>query len=114
MASEIATHQPIGRLEPVFEFQGAMPTGVTVSHDGRIFVNFPRWGDTVPYTVAELRDGREVPYPDEVVNRADGGALDTRLVSVQSVVVDPEDRLWILDTGSPGFAPPQPGGAKLV
>jgi sugar lactone lactonase YvrE len=29
-------------------------------------------------------------------------------------VVDPRDRLWILDTGSPNFSPVQPGGAKLI
>jgi hypothetical protein len=32
----------LGTLEPVAYFNGAMPTGVTVSHKGRIFVNFPR------------------------------------------------------------------------
>ena len=36
------------------------------------------------------------------------------LVSVQSVVVDPSDRLWILDTGSPMFQPTKYGGPKLV
>lgn len=36
------------------------------------------------------------------------------LVSVQSVVVDPVDRLWILDTGSPMFKPTRYGGPKLV
>nr|WP_241994195.1 major royal jelly family protein [Chroococcidiopsis cubana] len=33
---------------------------------------------------------------------------------MQSVVVDPVDRLWILDTGSPMFQPTQYGGPKLV
>ncbi len=33
---------------------GPMPTGVTVSHSGRIFVNFPQWGDDVTATVAEV------------------------------------------------------------
>ncbi len=35
-------------------------------------------------------------------------------MSVQSVVVDPADRLWCLDTGSPMFQPTAPGGPKLV
>lgn len=35
-------------------------------------------------------------------------------MSVQSVVVDPADRLWILDTGSPLFQPTKYGGPKLV
>ena len=33
---------------------------------------------------------------------------------MQSVVVDPVDRLWILDTGSPLFQPTKYGGPKLV
>jgi sugar lactone lactonase YvrE len=48
-----------------------MPTGVAVADDGRIFVCYPRWGDDVPFTVAELRDGREVPYPDATINEFD-------------------------------------------
>jgi hypothetical protein len=50
----------IDRIEPVAHFYDAIPTGVTVSSKGRIFVNFPRWGDQVPFTVAELarRQGR--------------------------------------------------------
>ncbi len=35
-------------------------------------------------------------------------------MSVQSVVVDPADRLWILDTGSPLFQPTEYGGPKSV
>lgn len=35
-------------------------------------------------------------------------------MSVQSVVVDPADRLWILDTGSPLFQPTVYGGPKLI
>src|SRR3954451_1707071 len=92
--------QQIGRIETVATFDGPMPTGVTVSQDGRIFVNFPRWGDTVEYTVAELRNGRTVPYPNAEINQYDQNRVGERLVSVQSVVVDPANRLWIVDTGS--------------
>lgn len=49
--------------EVVAEFDSLMPTGVTVTDEGRIFVSFPRWGDSVPYTVAEVVDGRPVAYP---------------------------------------------------
>jgi sugar lactone lactonase YvrE len=103
-----------GALEVVAAFHGAMPTGVTVSHDGRIFVNYPKWGDDVRFTVAELRDGKEVAYPNEAINQAEGNNDPQRLVSVQSVVVDPVNRLWILDTGSPLFALTEYGGPKLV
>jgi sugar lactone lactonase YvrE len=109
-----ATAERKANYEVVARFWGAMPTGVTVSRRGRVFVNFPRWGDDVPFTVAELRDGRPVAYPDAEVNRADAADLAGHFQSVQSVVVDPADRLWILDTGSPLFAGSSYGGPKLV
>jgi sugar lactone lactonase YvrE len=98
---ELPVEQPVGELEEVVRFHGAMPTGVTMSHQGRIFVNFPKWGDDVRFTVAEVRNGEPVAYSDEGINRTDPDDLAGTLVSVQSVVVDPADRLWILDTGSP-------------
>ncbi|MCR0985526.1 major royal jelly family protein [Roseomonas populi] len=104
-----------GAIEPVFAFRnGPMPTGVTVSARGRIFVNFPKWGDEVPFTVGEIRDGRVVAFPDAAINRTDERRPGETLLSVQSVVVDAADRLWILDTAAPGFARPVAGGAKLV
>lgn len=111
---DLPADEPLGALEPVAYFNGAMPTGVTVSHQGRIFVNFPRWGDEVPFTVSEIRDGEAVAYPDKVMNQTDPNDQAAALVSVQSVVVDPSDRLWILDTGSPLFQPTNYGGPKLV
>ncbi len=113
-AQESPTNETVGELEPVAYFDGAMLTGVTVSHQGRIFVNFPKWGDDVEFTVAELRDGKAIAYPDEAFNQTDEKDPSAALVSVQSVVVDPLDRLWILDTGSPMFKPTEYGGPKLV
>lgn len=110
-----AADTPRGRLEVVHTFDdGPMPTGVSVSHTGRIFVNFPQWGDEVKATVVELVDGEAVPYPSAEVNQPANDADPHALVSVQSIVVDPADRLWILDTGSPMFQPTQHGGPKLV
>ncbi len=117
-------------LETVHQFFGAMPTGVTVSQKGRIFVNYPRWGDNVPFTVGEIKNGREVAYPDLDLNDfASNGTRaivaqekseraqnerETHLVGVQSVVVDAKDRLWLLDSGSVAFGPVAAGGPKLV
>lgn len=111
---ELMTDEPAGELEPVTYFYGAMPTGVTVSQSGRIFVCYPKWGDDVKFTVAEIIDGEEVAYPNEEFNQPDSDADPDALVSVQSVVVDPADRLWILDTGSPLFKETEYGGPKLV
>lgn len=112
---ELPDANPVGVLEPIALFNDAMPTGVTVSHTGRIFVNFPKWGDDVKYTVAEiLKDGNMVAFPDETLNKTNESDPASTLISVQSVVVDPRDRLWILDTGSPLFNPTEYGGPKLI
>lgn len=116
-----STRLPLGSwvgedYEVVAEITQSMPTGVTVADDGRIFVSFPRWGDDVAFTVAEVVDGVPVPYPSAGVNRwtPDDENAAARLISVQSVVVDPAGALWLLDTGAPEFGPFIPGGAKLV
>jgi sugar lactone lactonase YvrE len=113
-AGDLPREEMAGAIETVATFDGPMPTGVTVSHSGRIFVNFPRWGDTVDFTVAEVKDGRAVPYPDADINRLDQEKPTEHLISVQGVVVDPKDRLWIVDTGSIQMGPNVPGGPKLL
>ena len=56
------------RLQSVATFEHQV-TGVTVAPDGRIFVNFPRWTEDTPVSVAELMpDGSTKPYPNEEWN----------------------------------------------
>lgn len=105
---------PAPAIEQVAQFDGAMPTGITVAPNGRMFVNFPQWGDNAPFTVGEVVNGTTVPYPDLATNQPDPAAPAAHFISVQSVVADGANRLWVLDTAAPGFRPPQPGGAKLV
>lgn len=100
--------------ERVFAFNGAIPTGVTVTETGRIFINFPRWGDDVPYTVAEIKQGHLVPYPDLKTNVENAKDPAAGFISVQSVVADGQGRVWVLDTAAPGFSEPKAGGAKLI
>ena len=83
----------LGTLEVVAQFYGPMPTGVTVSHDGRVFVCFPRWGDRVDFTVGEIVDGNTIAYPNAEVNHPTPADPAASLMSVQSVVVDPANRL---------------------
>jgi sugar lactone lactonase YvrE len=115
-AQQLVQERVVGKLEVVATFYGAMPTGVTVANNGRTFVNFPKWGDDIAYTVAELKNGKTFPYPNAEINHySDGDTQSDKLVSVQSVVVDPTgNRLWILDTGSIAQGPVKPGGPKLV
>jgi sugar lactone lactonase YvrE len=92
--------------------------GVTISRTGRLFVNFPRWIDEPTPSVAEVAaDGSLVPYPNETINAWDktpGESARDHFVSVQSVVADGEDALWILDAASSAFLDVVQGGAKLL
>lgn len=114
LPADAPADRSFGKLEQVHAFYDAMPTGVTVSETGRIFVNFPRWGDNVPFTVGEIRDGKVVAYPNAAINKENPNDPSDGLISVQSVVADGRGRVWLLDTAAPGFADPKPRGAKLV
>lgn len=111
---EIPTERYFGDLEQVHAFFDAMPTGVSVSETGRIFVNFPEWGDEVTTTVAEIVNDKLVPYPSKEANVFDPDRPEVGFLSVQSIVADGEGTLWVLDTAAPNFETPVKGGAKLV
>ncbi len=114
LVQDVPQVRSIGHLEVVAALDGALPTGVAVSPDGRVFTCYPRWGDEVPFTVAEVTSGRAVPYPNAAINRSDPDRAADTLLAVQSVVVDPTgQRLWLVDTGD-GFGPLRAGGPKLV
>lgn len=91
-------------------------TGVAATADGRVFVNFPRWSDDVPVSVAELLPTNELrPFPnDEWNRRAPGLDPATHFICVQSVVAEGSKALWVLDPASPQFRGVETGGAKLV
>ena len=101
------------KLQLFAAVKGPMPTGVAVSKTNRVFTNFPRWGDPVEFTVAEIKDGKIEAFPSRELNDSTGD-LSKTLFAVQSVVVDDQDRLWALDTGSVNFGPPKPNAAKLI
>ncbi len=107
------------RLQTVATFEHQV-TGVTVSRDGRIFVNFPRWSEDAPVSVAEvLKDGSTRPFPDERWNawrNARKDELNPRehWVCVQSVVADRQGNVWVLDPAAPAQGYVVPGGPKLV
>ncbi|UYY58075.1 major royal jelly family protein [Sphingomonas sp. S2-65] len=114
ISAPVSAQQKPGTVEVVADLTGAMPTGVTVAPSGRIFLNYPQWGDKAPFAVAELKNGRPTPYPNLDANDLRSGTARSHFVSVQSVVADGANRLWVLDTGAPGFSAPVAGGAKLV
>lgn len=91
-------------------------------------------GSNGKYAVAELHSNNtETPYPSVDINHPPGGAIDytttpptsksdpDHLIGVQSVVIDSNNTLWILDTGraidpqsSQLTQATNPGGAKLI
>ena len=99
-----------------------------------MFSNYARSLDpnNIAYTVAELNSNTtEVPYPTAEINSPPSGAInysttpasganyENYLIGVQSVVIDPLDRLWILDTGRAAMqngtnVPASVGGPKLI
>ncbi len=108
-----------GNLEKVASF-GHQVTGVTVASDGRTFVNFPRWTEDAPVSVAELnKDGSTTPYPNAEwnawrnTNKNDVTPSD-HFVCVQAVVADTHGNLWVVDAGAPANDRIIPGAPKLV
>lgn len=102
----------------VAEF-GHQVTGISVSEDNRIFVNFPRWTEDTEVSVAELVDGQPRPYPDLEWNawrnaKKDEITPDDHFVCVQSIVADGRGSLWVLDAAAPAQAHMVSGGPKLV
>lgn len=101
------------KLEEVAAFPTQQVTGVTVSAKGRVFVNFPFWSDDHTTSVAEIVNGQPKAFPDDAWNRKDGSP-DKRWVCVQSVVIDDQDALWVLDPAAPKTEAIVKGGPKLV
>jgi len=107
------------RLQEVAKFDHQV-TGATVAEDGRIFVNFPRWSEDVPVSVAEvMKDGTIKAYPNEEwnswrnLNMASVTPND-HFVTVQSVVADGRGSLWVVDPAAPNTEKTVKDGPKLV
>ena len=100
-------------LEEVASFSDQQVTGVGVSKkSGRVFVNFPYWSDQHSISVAEVVNGQPKPFPNEEWNKP--GLPASHFVCVQSVVVDDQDTLWVLDPAAPKMQEIVKGGPKLI
>jgi sugar lactone lactonase YvrE len=100
-------------LQEIASFPDQQVTGVGVStKSGRIFVNFPYWSDQHAISVAEIVNGQPKPFPNEEWNKS--GTAASHFVCVQSVVVDDQDNLWVLDPAAPKMQEIVKGGPKLM
>ncbi len=100
----------------VASFGDFQPTGIAVSKTERKFVCFPRWAPEhkAPQVAEIAADGSLKPYPDQHWNSwQDGESPRDKFVCVQSVYIDPWDRLWVLEPGAVYFGPVVPGAPKL-
>src|SRR5438477_3191930 len=100
-------------LQKVANFPEQQITGVGVStKSGRIFVNFPYWSDNHSISVAEIVNGQPKAFPNDEWNTP--GPAGSHFVCVQSVIVDDQDNLWVLDPAAPRMQQIVKGGPKLV
>jgi sugar lactone lactonase YvrE len=118
-AASLANAADVTRLTQVAAFDH-QATGVAITADGRRFINFPRWTDDAPLSVAEiLPNGSLRPYPDAKWNswrnaEANKMAAGEYFVCVQSIVPDGHGNLWVVDPGAPGNERILPQAPKLV
>ncbi len=89
-------------------------TGLAISKDGRLFVNYPKWSEGADVSVAEIVKGEAKPYPGDRMNRRipDSSTIN-RFSCVQSVYADHRGHLWILDPANPYFKGVEPTGPRL-
>lgn len=94
-----------GEIINVAEFNGQQVTGVSLSSEGRVFANFPRWRKGVNNSVIEIAANDEIiAYPNSKWNSWEIGQVisDSVFVAVQSVVTN-KNELYVLDTRNPLF-----------
>ncbi|WP_394221264.1 L-dopachrome tautomerase-related protein [Alteromonas gracilis] len=103
--SATAQSASTAQVELVGEIKGTQITGVTVSEQGRVFVNAPIWREGVQFSVAQIgENGEFTPYPNKQTNEcvAQSEVRKDCFLAVQSVVAH-EGKLYVLDTRNPKF-----------
>jgi sugar lactone lactonase YvrE len=117
VASRVWSQRTQPELKLVYQNNDFQLTGISVSKQGRVFVNFPRWSPEYQNAVMEVMpDGSAKPFPNDEWNRWDltPQTASRHFVCVQSIVVDENDALWVLDPAAPMLMSIIPGGPKLV
>lgn len=105
-----------GKLEQVFADSTYQLTGVAISQDRRLFVNYPYWMDKHSYSVVEVgKDGKAKPYPDATWNSFKKGEDgQNKFVCVQAVFADEKGYLWVVDAAGIGLSEVYRKSNKLI
>jgi sugar lactone lactonase YvrE len=90
---------PASALEVVADLP-LPPGNIAVSNGGRVFFTFHPEASP-PIHLAELIDGKPVPYPDEAFQKAE--PTTPHFQTPLSLRIDRQNRLWVLDHGSYGI-----------
>ena len=90
-------------------------SGIAVSSDNRVFLGFPRHADNhSEFALAELIDGKPVPFPNKEYVYPSRKVYDQWLVSPHGIYIDANDVLWVLDDGKRAGQKEIPEGAAKV
>lgn len=90
-------------------------SGIAVSSDNRVFLGFPRHADNHgSFALAELINGKPMPFPNKQYVLPSSKPLRDRLVSPHGLYIDKKNVLWVLDDGKRAGNKEIPEGAAKV
>ena len=90
------------QLEVVFQDSTYQLSGVAISKEGRLFVSYPLWSTTYQNALVEVVNGAKTPYPNQTMNSwVMGDSGMNQFVNVQSITIDANNNLWVVDAASP-------------
>jgi sugar lactone lactonase YvrE len=89
----------VGQLEIVTQFQSFAPSNATISRDGRIFATNHGQRRQAQMVVEVMPDGSLQPFPNASWNGTPASAPDV-FNTPNGIVIDSQDRLWIIDHGN--------------
>jgi sugar lactone lactonase YvrE len=103
------------QLEVVFQDSTYQLSGVAISKEGRLFVSYPLWSTTYTNALVEVVNGAKNPYPSQPWNSwVPGNSGMSQFVDVQSITIDANDNLWVVDAASPDEIGVYGNSQKLV
>jgi sugar lactone lactonase YvrE len=89
----------IGELEIVTEFRNFAPSNATISREGRIFATNHGQRRQAQMVVEVMKDGSIEPFPNASWNGTPASSPDV-FNTPNGIVIDSQDRLWIVDHGN--------------